>query len=255
MLIPRVIPCLLVMEGAMVKTRRFRKPSYIGDPLNVISLFNGFEVDEIVLLDIRASVNGTPPDFGLIQELAEHCWVPLTYGGGIRSLDMIEKIILSGVEKVVLNSVLADNLAFASDAAREFGSSAVVAAVDAQKRRFGGYDVVVESGRRRLNVVPAMRARQLADAGVGEIFLNAVDRDGERSGFDLPLIGEVTCAVDVPVVACGGAGSRAEIADPILKAGASATAAGSLFVQQGESRAVLVNFPERRELESILIGH
>lgn len=252
MLIPRVIPCLLLSDGAMVKTRKFKKPGYVGDPINVVSLFNRFEVDEIALLDIRATVRRQPPDIELLAELAEECWVPLTYGGGVTDLRQIELIILSGVEKVVLNSAIADDMRLAEEAAKEFGSQAIVGAVDAGKRLWGGYDVYVESGRRNLGISPAERAHRLQSVGVGEILLNSITRDGERVGYDLKLIRSVTEAVDLPVIACGGAASRDQLAEPVLLAGASAAAAGSLFVHRGAERAVLVNFPERAELESLL---
>jgi cyclase len=254
MLIPRVIPCLLMDRGAMVKTRRFGKRTYLGDPVNVVSLFNQFEVDEIVLLDIGASAQDRGPDFETIEQLAEECWVPLTYGGGIRSTLDIEKIIRTGVEKVAIGAACADDLSLMTEAAREFGNQCIVGSVDAKRKFFSGYDTAVCSARRSLGVAPAARARQLQDAGAGEILLQSVDRDGEMEGYDLELIRSVTSAVDLPVIACGGAGRREDIALPIRQAGASASAAGSLFVFSGAERGVLINFPERAALESLLAG-
>jgi len=252
MLIPRVIPCLQLYEGAMVKTRRFKKRIYLGDPVNVINLFNRFEVDEIVLLDIGATKNEMTPDIELIEHLAEECWVPLTYGGGITNIKQIEQIILAGVEKVVLHSAIAYDLTLATEAAREFGRQAIVASIDTRKKLLGKYDVCVKSGTRSLKISPLERVIQLEDAGVGEILLQSINRDGEMSGYDLDLIREVTNATSLPVVACSGASARSDLARPIKEAGASAVAAGSLFVFSGEARGVVINFPERDELVRLL---
>lgn len=254
MLIPRIIPCLLIENGAMVKTRRFGKRTYLGDPVNVINLFNRFEVDEIVLLDIGATAGARPPDIGLLAELAEECWVPFAYGGGITSLAQIEAIILAGVEKIVIGTAAARDTALISSASRQFGSQAVVASVDAKRNLFSGYDVRVRNGEVSLGESPETRAKKIADAGAGEILLQAIDRDGEMSGYDLDLIRQVAGAVDIPVVACSGAASRADLARPIREAGASAAAAGSLFVFSGLERGVLINFPERHDLEAMLGG-
>jgi cyclase len=250
MLIPRIIPCLLIDDGAMVKTRRFGTRTYLGDPVNVINLFNRFEVDEIVLLDISASVNRRSPDFKTIEMVADECWVPLTYGGGVRSLSDIETIILSGVEKIVIGAAATD-LSFLTKAAEVFGTQCIIGSIDARRKMFGGYNVRVRSGNQKLRGTPVERARALQDAGVGEILLQAIDRDGEMNGYDLDLIAAVSAAVDIPVVACAGAALRDDLPLPI-KAGASAAAAGSLFVFSGQERGVLINFPERAELESLL---
>jgi cyclase len=252
MLIPRIIPCLLIENGAMVKTRRFGKRTYLGDPVNVINLFNRFEVDEIVLLDIGATAASRPPGIGLLRELAEECWVPFAYGGGITDLKQIEAIIFAGVEKVVIGAAAAKRMDLVADAARQFGSQAVVGSIDAKKRLWGGYDVRAANGKLSVGNDPAARARVFQDAGAGEILLQSIDRDGEMSGYDLDLIRRVTEAVDIPVVACGGASSRSDLIRPIQAGGASAAAAGSLFVFSGPERGVLINFPERHELESLL---
>ncbi|MCB1136508.1 MAG: imidazole glycerol phosphate synthase subunit HisF [Chlamydiia bacterium] len=251
MLIPRVIPCLLLYEESFVKTVRFKRPRYLGDPVNVINLFNRFEVDEIALLDIRATQERRPPNLELIRDLASECWVPLAYGGGIRSVSDIESILREGVEKVILNSVLESNAGLLSEASREFGSQAIVACLDVCTRWSGGYDVYVCSGRRRLGVHPVARALQLEALGAGEILLNCIHRDGCMEGYDLSLIRMVSKGVGIPVIACGGAGKRSDLPLPIHEAYASAVAAGSIFVFKGPERGVLVNFPERAELEAL----
>ncbi len=249
-LIPRVIPCLLIEDEAMVKTVRFGSPTYLGDPVNVVNLFNRFEVDEIVLLDIGATPRGMAPAYELIAELAAECWVPLTYGGGVRDVESARRVLASGVEKVVIGTAAADDPGFVTLASGEFGAQAVVVAVDAV-RRAGAYEVVVDHGLRGTGVDPRTYARRAEMLGAGEILLNAVDRDGTMSGFDLELIQAVTDSVSVPVVACGGAGTRGELADPVVVAGAAAVAAGSIFVFRGPERGVLINFPERDQLEAL----
>lgn len=245
-----MIPCLLVHDEAMVKTVRFEDGVYLGDPINVINLFNRFEVDEITLLDVRATVEGRPPPFELVERLAAECWVPLSYGGGIRSIEDVRRVLTSGVEKVVLGTVAADDPQVVAEAARVFGSQAVIVAVDARRVSTGTYETYVASGTRPLSIDPESYARLATSRGAGEILVTSIDRDGTMEGYDVELIRLVAEAVDVPVIACGGAGDRGDIAIPI-GAGASAVAAGSIFVFQGRDRGVLINFPERRQLEAM----
>ena len=246
-----MIPCLLVDDEAMVKTVRFDEGAYLGDPVNVINLFNRFEVDEITLLDVRATLENRPPPFELIADLAAECWVPLACGGGIRSIDDVRRILTSGVEKVVLGTVAADEPELITEAARVFGAQAVIVAVDARRSGADGYETFVASGTRPLGIDPASYARRAAAAGAGEILVTSIDRDGTMEGYDTALIRLVADAVDVPVIACGGAADRADLATPI-QAGASAVAAGSIFVFRGRERGVLINFPERGYLEELL---
>jgi cyclase len=252
MLIPRVIPCLLMDNGEFVKTRKFKKPIYVGDPVNVINLFNRFEVDEIVLLDIRATLAKRPPDFALIEQLASECWVPLAYGGGIRSMADIERIFTIGVEKVVLNTIVSETSELVRQAADRFGSQAIVVSIDVKPPLFGKPDCWTASGTQRLKRSPVEQARYVELLGAGEILLTSIERDGEMNGYDLELIEAVSKAVSIPVVACGGAGTRDDLPKPIAQARASAVAAGSLFVFQSRERGVLINFPERDVLESLM---
>jgi imidazole glycerol-phosphate synthase subunit HisF len=249
--IPRVIPCLLIDDEAMVKTIRFADPTYLGDPINVINLFNRFEVDEITLLDIGATRDGYGPPFALLEQLAAECWVPLSYGGGIARLDHVRRVLACGIEKVVLGTVVADDPTLVTRAAEVYGSQAVIVAVDAL-RRGDGYEAAVTNAKRRLGVDPVTYARRAQELGAGEILLNAVDRDGTMEGYDLELIRAVAGAVEVPVIACGGAGERGHLVEAIRQGGASAVAAGSIFVYRGRERGVLINFPERELLEAML---
>ncbi|MFN8615241.1 MAG: AglZ/HisF2 family acetamidino modification protein [Vampirovibrionales bacterium] len=254
MLIPRVIPCLLLNDGVFVKTEQFKNPIYIGDPVNTINLFNRFEVDEIVVLDIGATPKQTGIRWDILEALAAECWVPLAYGGGIQTLDHIQRIIALGVEKVVLNSVLntPQGLPLIQQAARQFGSQAIVASLDLKQNWLGQWEVVTHHGTRTWKGKPETIAQQVEAAGAGEIFLNNVNRDGTFTGYDVSLIHRITHSVTIPVIACGGAGKRHHLVEPLLHGGASAVAAGSLFVYQGFTKGVLVNFPERDVLESLL---
>lgn len=236
----------------MVKTTRYKDPDYLGDPINIINLFNRFEVDEIALLDISATRGNRPPPFDLIERLASECWVPLAYGGGIRTFDDVRKILSIGVEKVVLGTIAVDDPTLVSRAASAFGSQAVIVSVDARPDRNGRYQVFAESGTRALGVDPVTAAQQAESLGAGELLLNAIDRDGTMEGYDLELIRIVTASVRIPVIASGGAGDRTDLPRPIREAGAAAVAAGSLFVYQGRERGVLVNFPARDQLERLL---
>jgi imidazole glycerol-phosphate synthase subunit HisF len=251
MLIPRVIPSLLLDDDTFVKTVRYADPTYVGDPVNVINIFNRFEVDEIVLLDISATPRQRKPSFQLIEELAAECWVPLTYGGGITELEDVRRILGSGVEKVVLNTIVADDPGLVTRVADVFGSQAVVVSVDARRVGPGRHEVFVAGGTRSLGIDPITSARRAEALGAGEILLNSIDRDGTMEGYDTDLVRTVAVQVGIPVIACGGAGERRHLVDPI-RAGASAVAAGSIFVYRGPTRGVLVNFPERAQLEAML---
>lgn len=238
----RVIPCLLLSDGGLVKTRRFAKPRYVGDPINAIRIFNEKYVDELVFLDIQAARRGTEPDYDLIARIAGECFMPLCYGGGIRSLEVARRIVACGVEKIAVNSMAIERPTLLRELSDELGASSVVASIDVKRGLFGG-DRVFHPGRRlATRLDPVDHARALVAAGAGEILLNSVDRDGEFCGFDLELIRRMSQAVRVPVVACGGAGQLEHMRDAVA-AGASAAAAGSLFVFYGPHRAVLINYP------------
>jgi cyclase len=252
MLQTRVIPCLLLKGAGLVKTTRFKDPKYVGDPINAIKIFNDKEVDELVLLDIAATREGRGPAFGTIEEVASECFMPLAYGGGITSVDEARRVLKLGVEKVVLNSAAFRTPQVLRDASREFGAQAVVASMDVRRKLFGRYEVVVEGGTRGTGIDPVDYARRMEEAGVGEIFLTAVDRDGTMGGYDLELIAKVSAAVGVPLIANGGAASVADFRAATRDGGAAAAAAGAMFVFHGPHRAVLITYPARAELEAVL---
>lgn len=239
----RVIPCLLLRGHGLVKTRKFKDPVYVGDPVNAVRIFSEKEVDELVILDIDASREGREPDYELVAEIAGECFMPVAYGGGVRSLAQARKLIRAGIEKVVVNSAAVASQDFIREIAGVFGSQAVVGAIDAKKTLLGGHRVYVHSGTKDTGLKPEDHALALEQAGVGEIFLNSIDCDGQMAGFDLSLIKKVSAKVNVPVVACGGAGSVADLRQALVEGGASAVSAGSMFVFHGKHRAVLINYP------------
>ncbi|VXC26163.1 Putative imidazole glycerol phosphate synthase subunit hisF2 [Pseudomonas sp. 9AZ] len=240
----RIIPCLLVRGNGLVKTRKFKEAVYVGDPINAIRIFSDKEVDEIVVLDIDASREGREPNYGLIEEMAGEAFMPLAYGGGIRNLEQVRRLIRSGIEKVVINTVATESMGVIREAADMFGSQAVVGAVDVKKTLFGGYRVVTKSATVDAKIGLDEHIKQLVSAGIGEIFINNVDRDGMMTGYDLQLLRSITQTVNVPVVACGGAGTLEHLSQAVTEGGASAVAAGSMFVFHGKHRAVLINYPK-----------
>jgi len=238
----RVVPCLLLQDGGLVKTTRFDRPRYVGDPINAVRIFNDKYVDELVFLDIDASRTGGEPDYDLIQRIAGECFIPLCYGGGIRTLEQARRIVAAGVEKIAVNSMAIDQPDLLSTLSRELGASSVVAGIDV-KRDMIKRARVFHPGRRQLTKLdPVEHARAVVRAGAGEIFLNSVDRDGTGEGFDIELIQSVTAAVNVPVTVCGGAAGLEDMREAV-RSGASAAAAGSMFVFYGPHRAVLINYP------------
>lgn len=248
---PRVIPVLLVRDGLLYKGIRFRRHKYVGDPLVAVKIFNDKGADELVVLDIGATPSGRRPSFDLIEQIAGECFMPLAYGGGIRTLEDVRTILTLGVEKVVINTAAVEDPSLVTEAARVNGSQSVVAAIDAKLDFLGRYRVVTRAGRRSTKLDPVEWAQRIATAGAGEVLINAVHRDGTFSGYDLRLIGNVARAVSVPVIGSGGAGRTRDLARVVNEGNAAAAAAGSLFVFQMPHRAVLVTFPEDRELRDL----
>ena len=253
MLRHRVIPVLTIDERRLVKTVRFRNPRYLGDPLNAVRIFNEKEVDEIVVLDIAATRRARAPDFDFISDLASECFMPMAYGGGIVSLDHVARVLALGVEKVVINTAAIEAPSLVTAAATPYGSQAVVVSIDVRRRWTGKRDVVTRSATKSMKRDPVTLARTMEQAGAGELLLTSVERDGEMQGYDLDLIREVTAAVTIPVIACGGAGSLDDLRLAVREGGASAASAGSLFVYQGKHRAVLVNFPSQEVRDHLLV--
>jgi cyclase len=241
----------LLQNEAFVKTRKFKNPVYIGDPVNTINLFNKFEVDEIVVLDISCSRNGIGPNFQLIEELASECWVPLTYGGGIRSVDDAKKILNSGIEKIIINSLLFSNPQEVKKCVDNFGSSSVVGCLNIRTNFFGKYEMRTKNNTIRAPVSFDSAIDLCIETKIGEIIINNISRDGTRKGYDLDLIQEIARRVDCPVVALGGA-SCLEDFKRVIEAGACAASAGSYFVfQSSDTESILISYPNRKSIESL----
>ena len=251
MLKVRVIPCLLLQGGGLVKTERFKQGKYVGDPINAIKIFNEKEVDELIFLDIDASRNEVEPDYELLKDIATESFMPLSYGGGVKDLKQIERILKIGVEKVVINQAGLKNIKFIEEAAIRFGSSTIVAAIDIKKDLLGTYHVYDHVRKKNHDIKPATLATLLANAGAGELFLNSVDRDGTFSGYDTKIIKQITGLIDIPLIASGGASVLQDFRQAIDN-GASAVAAGSMFVFQGPHKAVLITYPSISDLGTLL---
>lgn len=248
MLRPRLIPCLLIHKGGLVKTVQFGSPKYVGDPLNAVRIFNEKEVDELMVIDIDASRNGVPPNEKLIAAMAAECRMPLCYGGGVKSADMIDRLVSLGVEKVAVGSAAVENTALITEAAQRVGNQSVVVVIDVKSsgilRR---QEVVTYNGTKRTNLDPVTFARQVQDLGAGEIVINSVDRDGKMQGYDLALAAKVRAATSIPLTVMGGAGTIDDVRALIAQHPVIGAAAGSLFVFKGKFRAVLINYPDRAE--------
>jgi cyclase len=247
---PRVIPCLLLRHLGLVKTIKFKKPTYLGDPINIVKIFNDKEVDELVFLDITATVEGKRPPFELLEKITSEAFMPLGFGGGIRTLEDIKTILGLGIEKIVINSYAVENPVFIHQAADFAGSSSVVVSMDVKKNLWGKYELFTHSGKKNTGLDPVKFAMEVAKLGAGELLLNSIDRDGTMQGYDLDLIARVTGVVNIPVVACGGARSVQDLAAAVKQGGASAAGAGSMFVFQGPHRAVLISYPTGHELKT-----
>ncbi|MBF0543325.1 MAG: imidazole glycerol phosphate synthase subunit HisF [Candidatus Riflebacteria bacterium] len=251
-MIPRIIPCLLLKDNSLVKTFRFSDPKYIGDPINALKIFSEKEVDELIFLDISTNSKRSGPDIKTISCLASECFMPIAYGGGIKTLEDAKKVINLGVEKVVLNSVAHINPDFVKVLSTNLGSQSIIVAMDVKKID-GCYKILINNGKNPVAKSPTIFAQEMEKMGVGELFLNSIDRDGTREGYDIKLIKELTSAVSVPVIACGGAGKLSHFKEAIQN-GASAASAGSMFVFYGKFNSVLINYPDRNELESLFAG-
>lgn len=250
MLRPRAIPVVTLDGEAMVKTLRFADAVYLGDPRNALRLFNTKQVDELVILDITASRQGRAPDLSLVRELAGECFMPVAYGGGVTTVAEMEELFRAGVEKVVVNTAALVDPEIVAKGAAEFGRQSVVVSIDVRRRRRGRLEVVGPSSRGTWRPDPVELAREVADRGAGELLVTAVDRDGTAEGYDLELVRAVAAGVEVPVVACGGAGSTADLS-AALRAGAAGAAAGRLFTCHGKHRASLVSYPSPEEVEAL----
>lgn len=250
---PRVIPVLLLDKGGLVKTVRFGKKTYLGDPINAVRLYNDMEVDELLVLDITATRDGREPDIAFIREFASEAFMPFGYGGGVTRVEQMSEIFNQGAEKVALNHALLSDRSLLGKAAARFGSQSVVACLDVKRDLLGRRRVFSHAAGKGAGLAPAEYARRLEQEGAGEIVVNSVDCDGVMAGYDLELVQEVAAAVSVPVIACGGAGGVPDLVAAV-RAGAAAAAAGSIFVYQSKMKGVLINYPTQDELVAAFGG-
>jgi cyclase len=253
MLRPRIIPCLLIHNGGLVKTVRFGDPKYLGDPVNAVKIFNEKETDELIVLDIDATVKGAEPNVRLLGQLAVECRMPLCYGGGVKSVEQAKRIIGLGVEKVALSSAAIENPRLVSSIAQEIGSQSVVVVLDAKKRRNQlAYDVWTRNATRNTGSSVVEVAATAESLGAGEIVVNSIDNDGVMKGYDLSLAKQVRAATTLPMTILGGAGSLDDIGQLISACGVIGAAAGSFFVFKGPYRAVLISYPSQSQKETLI---
>jgi cyclase len=241
----------LLKNRGLVKTIKFRESTYIGDPINTVKIFNEKEVDELIFLDIEATRLKKDPPYDLIKNLSGECFMPFAYGGGINSIQQIEKIIYSGAEKVIINSSAYLNKDFLREAIIHFGSSTIVVSVDVKKDFLGKDTVYIKGGTQSTGKDPVEYCKEIEKNGAGEILINSIDRDGLMKGYDIELIKRVSGSLKIPLIACGGAGNLEDFRLAVKEGGASAVAAGSFFVYHGKRKAVLITYPSQDEISNI----
>lgn len=256
MLYPRIIPCLLVHRNGLVKTVKFKDPKYVGDPINAVKIFNEKEVDELIVIDIDASVGGNEPNYERIKNLAVECRMPLCYGGGVKTVDQAQKIFSLGVEKIAISSSAIENPSLITEIAEKVGKQSVVVVLDVKRKLLSSkYEVYTYNGRKNTGLDPIDIALQSEKLGAGEIVINSIDNDGMMKGYDLQLIEKVRNAISIPMTVIGGAGSLDDIGKVIEQHGIIGVSAGSLFVFKGKYKAVLINYPVAIDKEMMFKEH
>ncbi len=245
---PRIIPVLLLKNQALVKSKKFADYNYIGDAINAVRLFNDLKCDELVFLDIDASVQNRQVSLEFVKDVGEEANMPFSVGGGIKTIDDIRKIIKSGAERVIIGTTAVQNPDFIYEASQEFGSSTITVCIDVKRKILGGYQVNYLNGKKNSGLSPYEFAQIMQEKGAGEIIIQSIDKDGTMQGYDIDLIKKISTSVTIPVVALGGAGNIDHLKEAYVSAGATGLAAGSLFVYHGAKRGVLINYPERSEL-------
>jgi len=253
MLRTRIIPCLLLYNGSLVKTVKFKSINYIGDPINAVRIFNEKEVDELIILDIGITSQKGEIDFKLIKRIASECFMPIVYGGGIRKIEHIRYLFEIGVEKVAINSYSFENPQFMKEATKLFGSQSIIASIDVKRNIIGKYEVYTNGGKNPTKKYPREYAKKMEEMGAGEILLNSIDRDGTWKGYDIKLIKDVTDITKIPVIACGGAGKIYDFTNAVIEGNASAVAVGSMVVYQAKDLGVLINFPNWESINKLFL--
>ena len=247
----RVIPVLMMHQGGLYKSVKFKKHQYVGDPINAVRIFNDKEVDELIIVDIDATREKRGPNMQLLSEIASEAFMPMGYGGGLSNIEQVKQLVFEGYEKAIFNYSAIHDLSLIEQTAHLFGSSSTVVSIDVGKNWLGQYKVYELNGKRSISTTVVDLAKRMEDAGAGELFINSIDRDGTFEGYDIPLIKEISSAVKIPVIANGGAASVNDFKKAIYEGGASAVAAGSMFVFQMPHKAVLITYPDSESLNSI----
>jgi imidazole glycerol-phosphate synthase subunit HisF len=247
MVLKRIMPCLLVKEKRLVKTINFQNPSYVGDPINAVKIFNDKEVDELVLLDINASKTDSPIDFELISAFAAECFMPLAYGGGVKSLEDFKKIYRLGIEKVIINTLIFDNPSLIKKAINNYGSQSVVASIDVKRNDKNEYQIYSHA-KRVVEKSLIDFINYTTSLGVGEILLTSVDREGTWEGYDTDLLNTINNMIDMPLIANGGCGRIDDLKKVLYENNVQAAAIGSMAVYQKKDMGVLIRFPKRTQI-------
>lgn len=251
---PRIIPALLLKRKGLVKTVKFKKPKYIGDPINAVKIFNDLKADELMFLDILASKEKRTIDPQLVKNIGDEAYMPFSVGGGIYQLEQIRKLIGAGAEKVVINTFAVNEPDFIKEASDEFGSSTLIASMDIKRDIFGRYRVFLKNGTVKTKYSPIAFAKLMEEKGAGELLINNIEKDGTYKGYDLEMVRRIAQSLSIPTIALGGASNIIDMKDVILKGYANASAAGSIFVFHGPRKAVLINYPTKTELNQLLSG-
>ncbi len=253
MLYPRIIPCLLVHNKGLVKTTKFKEPKYVGDPINAVKIFNEKEVDELIVLDIDASAKKQEPDYKMIENIAVECRMPLCYGGGIKNVEQAQRIFNLGVEKISVSSLAIENPSMINKIAERVGNQSMVVVLDVKKKMLSNkYEILIHNGTTNTKIDPFDFAKEMQNAGAGEIVINSIDKDGTMSGYDLNLINKMREMISIPMTILGGASSLDNIGELIKANGIIGASAGSLFVFKGKYKAVLINYPTSSEKNQLL---
>lgn len=239
----RAIPVLLIHNGGLYKSIQFKNHQYVGDPINAVKIFNDKGADELAIIDIDATRNNKGPDIDKIGDIASEAFMPISYGGGITTLQQAKDLFYNGIEKVIVNKAALNNQSLIGDIAEKFGRQAVLASIDVKKNFWRRYKVYSDNGSKDTGLDPVDFAIKCEKAGAGEIILNSIDRDGTYKGYDTDILSKVASAVSIPVIACGGAGSVDDFKKAVQDGHASAVSAGSFFVFQRPHNAVLISYP------------
>jgi len=247
-----VIPCLLLRNKGLVKSVKFRNHVYIGDPINTVRIFNEKEVDELIILDTMATLEKRKPSFELIKNIVSESFMPIAYGGGIRTVEDARTIISLGVEKIILNAAAIEMPLIVKELSDAIGSQSVVVSIDVKKSWLKGYQTYTSCGKVPTGIDPVKHAIKMQEMGAGELMINSIDRDGTFQGYDIGLISLISNAVAIPVIACGGAANLGHLRNALIEGGASAAAAGSLFVFHGKHKAVLINYPSNDQILQLI---